>query len=189
MSLEWPSGFPRTDPDDRERYPGNFQVTMAEAIENVLSEMETWGAEGVDLRTDMEHQKSDPNRPYSSQKLPADPGVAVSFILDGEEMAAACDEWSSVRDNAQDLYHFLKETRMQEKRGSVTAQSEYDKLRLPSGEDSMEPWKVLGVPEDASRERVREAFTDQVSHCHPDGGGSVEEFNELVEAKEAMLDG
>ncbi|MFP9193800.1 hypothetical protein ACLI4Q_19505 [Natrialbaceae archaeon A-CW1-1] len=64
-------------------------------------------------------------------------------------MAAACDRWDNLRDNAQDIYHYLHETRMQKQRGTVTAESEYQTFRLPSAGEAVEatasPYAVLEV--------------------------------------------
>ena len=121
-------------------------------------------------------------------------GVVVYFTKDGEQMAAACDRWDNPRDNAQDLYHYLHETRMQEQRGTVTAESEYQKLRLPSGDGDAVVAKapaheVLGVAPDAPRATVKGAYRELLKERHPDHGGTEAEFHRLQEAKEAMLDG
>jgi len=133
--IDWPAEFDRTLPEDRESYPGGFRVTRSTAFQNVLDELATWdGVTDVQLDSGSEHQKRNPNKPYARASFD-DPGVVVRFTKDGEQMAAACDRWDNPRDNAQDLYHYLNETRMQEQRGTVTAESEYEKLRLPSGEE------------------------------------------------------
>jgi len=109
-------------------------------------------------------------------------------------MAAACDCWDNPRDNAQDLYHYLHETRMQEQRGTVTAESEYEKLRLPSGDDDVEAaappaHAVLEVDRDASEAEINAAWREKMKEVHPDHGGSEEQLKRVNDAKEAMLDG
>jgi len=191
--LDWPTEFERTDPSDREPYSGGFRVTRSVAFGNVLDELRTWdGVTDVQLDSGAEHQKRNPNKPYANASYD-DPGVVVRFTKDGEEMAAACDRWDNPRDNAQDLYHYLHETRMQEQRGTVTAESEYDKLRLPSGDEdavaagSPPAYATLGVDPDASEAEVQAAFREKLKERHPDHGGSEEQFAELQDAREAML--
>jgi len=103
--VDWPAGFERTDPIDREPYSGGFRVTRSVAFQNVLDELRTWGGvTDVQLDSGAEHQKRNPNKPYANASYD-DPGVVVRFQKDGEDMAAACDRWDNPRDNAQDLYH------------------------------------------------------------------------------------
>lgn len=191
--IDWPAEFERTDPSDREPYPGGFRVTRSTAFGNILDELATWqGVTDVQLDSGAEHQKRNPNKPYANASYD-DPGVVVRFNKDGEDMAAACDRWDNPRDNAQDLYHYLHETRMQEKRGTVTAESEYEKLRLPSGDEdatAAEPpaHAVLGVDRDASEAEVREAYRERLKETHPDHGGTQEQFKRVKNAKEAILD-
>lgn len=193
-SIDWPDSFERTPPQDREPYSGGFRVTRSVAFQNVLDELRGWdGVTDVQLDSGAEHQQQNPNKPYARSSFD-DPGVVVRFNKDGEDMAAACDAWDNPRDNAQDLYHYLHETRMQEQRGTVTAESEYSKLRLPSGDEDVEAaappaHAVLGVDRDAAETEIHAAWRDKMTEVHPDHGGSQEELKRVNEAKEAMLDG
>jgi len=191
--IDWPAEFERTPPHEREPYSGGFRVTRSTAFQNVLDELRGWdGVTDVQLDSGAEHQKRDPNKPYANASYD-DPGVVVRFTKDGEEMAAACDRWDNPRDNAQDLYHYLHETRMQEQRGTVTAQSEYEKLRLPSGDEdavTTEPpaHRVLGVDPDAPEDEIRRAYRERAKETHADQGGSSEAFMRVKRAKERMLE-
>lgn len=188
--LDWPPEFERTDPHRRKAYPNGFSVTRSVAFSNILEELATWGVTDVQLDSGAEHQQRDPNKPYANASFD-DPGVVVRFTKDGEPMAAACDRWDNPRDNAQDLYHYLHETRMQEQRGTVTAQSEYEKLRLPSGNGeaaSPPPHKVLGVDADASDHEIQQAYRERVKETHTDQGGDAEAFKRVQRAKEQLLE-
>jgi hypothetical protein len=194
MTVDWPPEFERTAPSDREPYSGGFQVTRSTAFQNVLDELARWdGVTDVQLDSGAEHQKRNPNKPYARSSFD-DPGVVVRFRKDGEDMAAACDRWDNPRDNAQDLYHYLHETRMQEQRGTVTAESEYAKLRLPSGEEMppggvQRPHQVLDIDPDASEREVIEAYREKIKTAHPDHDGSSGDVEAVRRAKEAMIDG
>ncbi len=190
---DWPDEFDRTPSEDRKPYSGGFRVTRSTAFQNVLDELRTWdGVTDVQLDSGAEHQKRNPNKAYANATFD-DPGVVVRFTKDGEEMAAACDRWDNPRDNAQDLYHYLHETRMQEQRGTVTAESEYQKLRLPSGDEDavvgrQPPHEVLGVSPDAPEAVVKGAARSLKAEHHPDTGDDEEQFKRVVEAEEAMLE-
>jgi len=191
--LDWPAEFERTDPSDRTACPNGFRVTRSAAFDNILEELTIWdGVTDVQLDTGAEHQKRNPNKPYANASFD-DPGVVVRFRKDGADMAAACDRWDTPRDNAQDLYHYLHETRMQEQRGTVTGQSEFDKLRLPSGDGDViaaDPpaHKVLGVAPDATEAEVRRAYRKRAKETHADQGGSSDAFKRVQRAKERLLD-
>lgn len=189
--LNWPQSFQRTDPHERTAYPGGFRVTRSEAFQNILDELRRWdGVTDVQLDSGAEHTKRNPNRPYANATFD-DPGVVVRFTKNGEGMAAACDAWDNPRDNAQDLYHYLHETRMQEQRGTVTAQSEYRKLRLPAGNAEAAdppPHIVLGIDPDAGPSAVRRAYRERVKEVHPDRpDGDRDAFQRVERAKEKLL--
>lgn len=190
--LSWPPQFERTDPHRREPYPGGFRVTRSVAFKNILSELGKWnGVTDVQLDSGAPHTKQNPNRPYANATFD-DPGVVVRFNKDGQDMAAACDRWDNPRDNAQDLYHYLHETRMQEQRGTVTAQSEYEKLRLPSGTGDythVPDHEVLGVSQDADADEVKAAFRAIAQKHHPDAGDEpdADKLTAARKAKERML--
>ena len=191
--IDWPESFPRTDPSDREPYSGGFRVSRSVAFQNVLDELRGWeGVTDVQLESGAEHQKRNPNKPYANASF-EDPGVVAYFTKDGEQMAAACDRWDNPRDNAQDLFHYLHETRMQEQRGTVTAESEYQKLRLPSGDESVAPAPpahvVLGVGRDATMDEIRDAYREKVKEAHPDNGGSEDEFVRVRDAYDELRQG
>jgi hypothetical protein len=190
--VDWPEAFPRTDPQDREPYPDGFRVPRSEAFENVLEELRGWeGVTDVRLDSGAEHQQRNPNKPYADATV-TDPGVVVYFTKDGQAMAAACDRWDNLRDNAQDLYYYLHETRLQERRGTVTGESEYEKLRLPSGDaTAAEPpaHAVLGVEPDASQQAIEVAFRRRVKEVHPDQpDGDEAAFKRLQRAREVLAD-
>jgi len=192
--IDWPAEFPRTDPEDREPYSGGFRVTRSTAFGNVLDELRTWdGVTDVQLDSGAEHQKRNPNKPYANASY-EDPGVVVRFNKDGQDMAAACDRWDNPRDNAQDLYHYLHETRMQEQRGTVTAESEYQKLRLPSADEetvAAQPGAhdVLGVDRDATQEEIRDAYRERLKETNPDKpDGDEDAYRRVQDAYEVLTE-
>lgn len=103
-NLDWPEEFERTDPTDREPYPGGSQVTRSTAFQNGLGELQRW-EDVTDIQVDSgaEHQKRNPNVAYANASFD-DPGAVVRFRKDGDQVGAACDRWDNTRDNAQDLY-------------------------------------------------------------------------------------
>jgi len=52
----------------------------------------------------------------------------------------------------------------------------------------MNPYKLLGVSEDAAEDAIRAAYREKVKDVHPDVGGDEEKFIELKLAHDVLLD-
>ncbi len=50
------------------------------------------------------------------------------------------------------------------------------------------PYVVLGVPDDATIEQIRKAYRKKARATHPDHGGSAENFHEVTEAYQLLTD-
>ncbi len=122
--IDWPRGFDRTPPNEREPYPHNFRVTRREAIENILEELRKMDARNVNILTDAEHQDRDSNIPYADSSY-QDPGVVVYFDRDGANYAVPCDRWDSLRDNAQAIAKYLNAKRALDRYGVETVENEF----------------------------------------------------------------
>lgn len=194
--LDWPDGFERTPPEERESYPGGFEVTQRRAIDDLLEELRSWGADEIRLDTGAEHQKRNPHLPYANS-TPDDPSAVAYFERNGQQYAIACDSWDNLRDNLRAIGKYVEHKRMLPKYGITTAEAEFETAKLPpAGEDAVvagpagqEPHEVLGVAPDAPADVVRAAARQLKKKHHPDnGGGDTERFKEVVSAEEAMLD-
>jgi hypothetical protein len=51
----------------------------------------------------------------------------------------------------------------------------------------MDPYQILGVPRDCTRQRVKEAFRARARIAHPDRGGDIPAFIQLRKAYEQIL--
>lgn len=207
--LDWPEAYDRTDPQDREPYPGSLSITRKEAFVSIVDELEKWEAtEGsVRIETASQHYVDRPNIPHQHDK-PDDVGVAAYFRREGEradrEYAVACDRWESQRENARAVALWARRLRLAEKCEVTTAEDAVETAALPPGDKEAvaappaksepvldeEPHEVLGVQPDADPKIVESVFRTQVKELngHPDTGGSSDRFKRLQMAKEAMLD-
>ncbi|QCC57386.1 J domain-containing protein [Natrinema thermotolerans] len=216
QQLQWPDGYDRTDPDDREPYPGDLSLTHREAFESIVEELERWGKTDVEIETASTHYANDPNIPHKSGD-PDDVGV-VAYYRDleahsSEQSAIACDRWESHRENARAISLWIRRIRLADRCGVETAREIDEVAQLPpadgdvqggrgeavaappapSQEDILgdeEPHEVLDVQPDAPDEIVQAAFRAQVKDLegHPDTGGSSGRFRKLEKAREVMLD-
>lgn len=204
-SIDWPDEYSRTDPDDREAYPGNISLNHREAFESVIEELERWGATGVDVDFAPPSYQRNSNIPHKSAE-PDDPGVVAYFRReDGsadEGHAIACDSWTSLRENARAIALYARRKRLAERCEVTTAQSEFETTALPPGEDddavvagsgdtadSRDPHELLEVSPDASADVVKASARRKMANVHPDQpDGDEAEYKRLQKAKEAMLD-
>jgi len=201
--LRWPPAYDRTPADEREPYPGDLSPTRKESFESIVDELERWGATDVRISTASQHYKDRPNIPHQHD-TPDDVGVAAYYLReDGradEWHAIACDRWESQRENARAIALWARRQRLAERCGVTTAQSTHAAAQLPSGneeaivaagpgETSEAPYEVLGVDPDAPEPVIRGAVRQLKKEHHPDRGGDPQEFQRVVEAGEALLEG
>lgn len=52
----------------------------------------------------------------------------------------------------------------------------------------MNPFLILGIPKDSTREQIDTAYREKVRSAHPDRGGTPEEFNRVTKAREQALE-
>jgi len=202
-SLDWPQGFERTAPEEREPYPGDLSPTRKESFESVVEELERWGATSVDISTASQHYVDRPNIPHQHDR-PDEVGVVARFRREDEAAdvgyAIACDRWETQRENARAIALYARRMRLAERCGVTAADSTFATARLPSGDEenaivlddgtSEAPHEVLGVAPDAPDDVVKAAARRLSANVHPDQNedGDRQEFMRIQNAKEAMLD-
>ncbi|PGF16193.1 molecular chaperone DnaJ [Natrinema sp. CBA1119] len=207
-TIDWPRGHGRTDPIDRESYPGDLSPTRKESFQSVVDELEAWEAtEGsVRIETASQHYADRPNIPHQHDK-PDDVGVAAYFRREGEaadhEFAVSCDCWETQRENARAIALWARRQRLAERCGVQTAADTVETARLPpadeeaiatppaSSEDELdkEPHEILEVAPGASDDVVTAVVRRKSANVHPDSDDpDVAEYKRIQKAKEAMLE-
>lgn len=192
--LEWPPGWPRTNPGKRQRsqFGGGWNkgVTTARGIQDVLEELRRLKAKSVVISTNVELRLD--GLPYSNRRDPDDPGVAAYFTLDGNEQCIPCDKWDRVGDNLRAISKTINALRGIERWGAKemvdAAFRGFKALPPPSGDaiiigEVQEAWHdVLGVSPDAPKSVIKASFKAWARSAHPDSGGSDTEFLRLKKA-------
>lgn len=92
--LQWPEGYGRS-PD---RTPSRFVTGTARAVRGLLYELEMLGAGDVAITSDLPTRSG--GHPYGTAD---DPGIAVWFVMDGNERVLCCDRWSRPAENIRAL--------------------------------------------------------------------------------------
>jgi len=187
-TVDFPESLDPTPKSERES-AGKFSTSMNKSLRQIGTELE---------RFDVDEWIIDDAPMGSGQSWP---GVVVRWTKDNVDYALVSDTYTTKKANARAAYYWIHETRKREQRPVTTANDPLAAAALPPGEQrtdsavavppqsaSLDPHEVLGVEPNASPERVERAYRSQAKERHADSGGSTEQFMELKEAKEAMLD-
>lgn len=186
--LHWPAGVKRTPSHEREH--GRFgrqretqynwrrrgELTLAEARDRVIAELERMGAGHWVISTDLALRRD--GLPRSGQRKPDDPGVAVYCSIDGQPHCFPCDRYLRIEDNLAAIAKHLEALRGIARWGVGEARQAYAGYRAlpPAGESApARDWReVLKVGLYASPSEIRDAYRRRARECHPDVGGNAE---------------
>lgn len=185
VEQSWPDEIPRTPPGQRSD-DTPFDVALRRTRKELKKEMERMDVDDFEL--------------YDSTASD-EPGVVLIWEKDGKDYVAACDGYQHKKQNMRDLYSWVNETRMREKRETATVGENFQAARkeLPSGEEEViavgpvdeldgEPHEILEVAPDASDQVVKSVARRKMADVKPNGdGGDREQFIKYQKAKEAML--
>ena len=215
--LAWPVVYPRRQPHQRQTT--SFSITFQQARWDVLGELMRFHAHDIVLSTNL-HVDAEDEPIYDHE--PEDPGVAIWFKirttgLPGtqlEQMAIACDHWSTIHLNLGALAATIQGLRGMYRFGTtLVLDAMISGLIVPpeahvSSEDQARDfyehhgpqpttdgttarwWHVFGFthPAEASRDEVEKRYRQRVKQAHPDVGGDPEAmriFNAAIEQARA----
>ena len=177
--LKWPEGQPRR-PIHR-RQEARFKVSFAEARDDLLLELERLGARWVVISSNVPIRLD--GLPRARANEPDDPGVAVYFDYEGEQMVFACDKWDRVRHNVRAVGKTIEAIRGIARWGSsdMMKRSLHAFKALPA--DGADWRSTLGFPAGRpSIDEVKKKYRDLAVKAHPDHGGSHHEMSRLTKA-------
>jgi hypothetical protein len=176
--LHWPDGWPRTQPYNRipdHRFHGkSFRFTMGRVRDQLFDELRLLGAKGVVLSTNVELRLD--GLPYSETRHIADPGVATYFMLDGEPLIMARDQYITVAGNIRTLTLAIGHLRGLERHGGrFMMRKAFGGFKALPSPDGKKPWReVFGLTPDwrGNINEVTALFRVKAKDRHPDAGGS-----------------
>jgi len=177
--LSWPTGWKRTMPIRRTRARftrERHQLSVNDATERLLVETERLGAEGLIVSTNVELRLD--GFPRANRPEPADPGVAVYFLLEDKRAVLACDRWDRVADNIAAIAAHIEAIRAQERYGVGTLEQAfrgYLALPAPNGE---RPWREV-LPGCATLAEAEAKYRARAKECHPDMEGHHAQMTDL----------
>ncbi|MEN6585327.1 MAG: hypothetical protein ABFE02_04640 [Sulfuricella sp.] len=201
--LTWPAGQPRLTAQQRRRNWSFSKIrTIAVARDELLMELKRLGASRVVISSNLRLRGD--GLPMGNQAAPADPGVAVYFRLAGQAVVMACDRWDRPEQNLWAIRLHIEALRGTERWGVGKANQAFTGYRaLPDARTNV----AMSLEEAADfiirkgyMEGVPEARNGVIGHphilagiykvasktCHPDTGGTHEDFVRLQEAKRVL---
>lgn len=179
--LSWPEGFPRATRRDT----GKFKTSLAGALENVRTSLRLFG---TDAGRAVAEVVMSSNVTLGVAK-PADPGVAVWFIWDGEQRCIPVDRYSTVEANLQAIHHIVEARRVELRHGTLALVRASFKGFTPALlPPKARTWRdVFGAVGPYTAEMVEMRFRELARTRHPDAGGSSEAMAELNTARSEAL--
>jgi hypothetical protein len=200
--LQWPAGWKRMPAADRGRakfgkqktvqssyvqpdgsrstWKQKGEVTIADGVERVRSELLRMGVRDDDLVISSNLELRLDGLPRSGQREPTDPGIAVYWRDFAETRCMAIDRYDRVADNLAAVAATLEAMRAIERHGGAEILNRaFTGFAALPGPGSSEHWADVLDREDpeGSYRRLR-------SQHHPDRGGDAEQFRRVQQAFE-----
>jgi len=190
--LQWPQGWARTSPNQRQRSRFSKTLSAYACAVDLVAELGRLGAIRIVITSFLPTR---PDRlPYSDGRS-EDPGIAVWFALADEtgvhrERVFACDRWTSAAENMRAIDLSVAAMRGLERWGmtDVVSRTFAGFTALPSGPPPKPSWRVVFGVEGIDLEGedllavVKARHRKMISSAHPDMGGDLEHASSLNEA-------
>jgi hypothetical protein len=182
--LAWPDGWKRT----AYRKNSAFAIpTIGAVSKRVLKELKLLGASSVVVSTNL-MLRSD-GLPYSNQRQPEDPGVAVYFLYKDKRMCFACDSYRKIEENLVAIAKTIEALRGMARWGaSQMMERAFTGFSALPAKTGREWWEILNVSRQADKGSIETQFRYLAKTAHPDTPtGSHQAMAELNRAREEAL--
>jgi len=185
--LQWPDTLPRSKHNATSR----FKSTLNSALKNVNESLKRFS---VDTGKKLEFLIISSNVTLGDNR-PADPGVAVWFVWDGNQVCIAVDRYPKVEDNLQAIHHVIEARRTEMRHGGIEIVRATFRgfMALPAPEREAANWREyfgIGKDDTLTPDGLRARFTKKAKEAHPDHGGSHDKMQTCnqfyAEAKKAL---
>jgi hypothetical protein len=173
--LHWPETFPKNTRPSSSR----FDTSLFQALENVKTELQLLAKDsgkkldGITISSN-----------YSlTETKPKDPGVAVWFHWDGEQVCIPVDRYDKVECNLQAIYHCIKADRTKLRHGGYNLVKAAYRGYAALPHTPKDSWQAaLGLTKGATLAQAEQAYKRLRKTCHPDHGGNPDEFQRIQDA-------
>lgn len=197
--LSYPVNQPRTKDGDRKEarfttrsrgfnYGASRRHSVYESARELELEIKRMGGKDMIISSNLRVKAN--GLPYSGQRQPDDPGVAVYFRWNKRDLVFACDKWKTVEDNLWAIVKHIEALRGQERWGVGSLDQAFMGYMALPDPDERPAWLVLGITEDASDEEVRTAYRAKAKLYHPDNlaSGDAVLFNQVQKAYDSIME-
>jgi DnaJ-domain-containing protein 1 len=191
--LVWPFGQKRTDA--RARKHARFSTrgyigprrkhSVHESARELEAEIRRMGGREMIISSNLRVKVN--GLPYSSQKQPDDPGVAVYFKWNKRDLVFACDAWLTVEDNLWAIVKHIEALRGQERWGVGSLDQAFAGYMALPDPVTRKWWEVLGVPSDSDDATIKSAYFRLAKIHHPDAGGDPVLFDQVQKAYDLAI--
>lgn len=189
------TGYPLCWPPAKLRTPGmnrrhaRFKTSFAEARDELIKEIRRLG--GTDMVFSSDIPRRNDGLPFADAKPKSgDPGIAVYFKRKGKELCFCCDCYLTVDDNMHAICLTVQALRGIARWGTgdmmEAAFTGFAALPAPGMSSGESPWKVLGLPINATEDQLRDAYRALAMKHHPDKGGDAAQFARIKEAYDLL---
>lgn len=205
--LCWPSGWKRAASRSRalfgkhskqwdEQLKQSVQgskssISVADGVTRVLAELRCFGVCDGDAVISTNVPVRLDGLPRSDRGEPKDPGVAVYWELSRKKQCMAIDIYDRVADNLAAVAATLSALRAIERHGggAILERAFQGFAQLPASIIAQRPWReVLNFNGGSvTAEQVKTRFRELAPSRHPDTGGSAEQMQELLAARDEAL--
>lgn len=194
----WPEGWEQTPA--HKRRPSKYRVDFVRARDAIVRQLELMGAREIVMSTNVPLRRDGP--PLAGASEPHDPAVAVYWaepgprngsaqLADYKHRVIACDRWLKVRENLHAINKSLEALRALSRAGATqVVEKAFTGFTALAAENPRRSWREVFVWSPnavADRATIEARFRQLAAECHPDRGGSHEDFVELSAAREQAL--
>lgn len=186
------SGWVGIDTVPTQRINSRFKASYESTLGDLERELNFLNAKNVVLQIalDQKHIRIDGSL-RAGAPIPKHSGIILSFESTYGHLTYPCDTFTNWKDNVRAITLSLEHLRAVDRYGVTKRGEQYAGWHaLPnySGELSLnESCEILGVKPNSNIEEVKRAFKAKALKCHPDQGGSVEQFNQVKFAYEVLV--
>lgn len=152
----YPLAWPETLPRSTWKAKSQFRTQLTGAMKNVHDSLRLFGSESGKAVSDIVLSSN----AVLGDMSPADAGVAVWFVWEGERRCIAVDGYPTVQENLQAIHHVLEARRTEMRHaGIVMVRAAFKGFTAALPAPDRRHWSaVLGVPRDADEAAVRSAY-------------------------------
>ena len=179
--LAWPIGRKRTKYPEQSRFGSH---SLASTCKDCIDEIERLGGSYAVISTNIALRQD--GLPYSNQRAPGDPGVAVYFRLPiggkSRPYCLSCDRWNRVECNLWAVVKHIEAMRGQERWGVGSVEEQFKGYEaLPDRSRDPQWWVfTLELKLPATLEAAEAAYRSLAKSAHPDlPGGCTDRMSEL----------